>query len=166
MTERREKLDRPAVYADLLSLPEGVRGEIIDGELFVQPRPRARYSRAASRLMSKLEGPFHDGDDGPGGWWIVQQPGIELPGCPEVAPDLAGWRRERMPEHHLDAPAAVIGGPIDLAFARFMPSRVPASVAGILIRPSGFVRTAGQIRTNLPNCPRVTTPQSPGTRVD
>lgn len=107
MTARAEKLGRPAVYADLRSLPEGVRGEIIDGELFVQPRPRARHSRAASRLMSKLEAPFHDGDGGPGGWWLVQEPGIELPGCPEIVPDLAGWRRERVPELALD-------GPIDL----------------------------------------------------
>jgi Uma2 family endonuclease len=102
MTARAEKLGRPAVYADLLSLPEGVRGEIIDGELFVQPRPRARHSRTASRLMAKLEAPFHDGDGGPGGWWIVQEPGIELPGSPEVVPDLAGWRRERVPELSLD----------------------------------------------------------------
>ena len=28
---------------------------------------------------------------------ILVEPGLELPGAPEVAPDLAGWRRERMP---------------------------------------------------------------------
>src|SRR5690606_8306192 len=36
---------------------------------------------------------------GPGGWWIFDEPELhlELDTC-VVIPDLAGWRRERMPE--------------------------------------------------------------------
>jgi Uma2 family endonuclease len=34
----------------------------------------------------------------PGGWWILIEPGVELPDTPEIAPDVAGWRRERLPE--------------------------------------------------------------------
>jgi len=81
--------------ADLEALPDGVKGEIIDGELFTQPRPRARHSRAASFLTRHLGGSFDYDDEGPGGWVILAEPGIELPDAPEVAPDLAGWRKDR-----------------------------------------------------------------------
>jgi Uma2 family endonuclease len=92
------RLGRPATYADLQALPEGVKGEIIDGELFVQPRPRAAHAWAESAIGSDIRGPYALGRGGPGGWWILPEPGIELPRSPEFSPDLAGWRRERMPE--------------------------------------------------------------------
>jgi putative restriction endonuclease len=47
--------------------------------------------------------PFGAGRGGPGGWWILVEPGIEVPDTPEIAPDLAGWKRERMPELPEDA---------------------------------------------------------------
>jgi Uma2 family endonuclease len=93
------KLDRPATRADLEALPEGVKGEIIDGELYVQPRPRAAHARAEATIVSDVQGPYDLGrGGGPGGWWILPEPGIELPGSPEFSPDVVGWRRERMPE--------------------------------------------------------------------
>ena len=91
------KLGRPATYADLQALPEGVKGEIIDGELFVQPRPRAAHARAEITIASDVHGPYDRGRGGPGGWWILPEPGIELPRSPEFSPDVAGWRRERLP---------------------------------------------------------------------
>ena len=40
--------------------------------------------------------PFdYDGDDGPGGWWILDEPEVHL-GRDAVVTDLAGWRREKM----------------------------------------------------------------------
>ncbi|MGZ3421105.1 MAG: Uma2 family endonuclease [Polyangiales bacterium] len=83
--------------AALEALPENVKGEIIDGELFVQPRPRFRHARASLFVGRHIGGPFDLDDGGPGGWWILVEPGIELPNAPEVAPDVAGWRRTRMP---------------------------------------------------------------------
>lgn len=41
--------------------------------------------------------PFHRGRGGPGGWWILVEPELHL-GRHILVPDLAGWRRERMPE--------------------------------------------------------------------
>ena len=81
--------------AQLEALPEGVKGEIIDGELFVMPRPRARHARVNTGIGHFLGGAFNFGGDESGGWVILVEPGIELPGAPEVAPDVAGWRRER-----------------------------------------------------------------------
>jgi hypothetical protein len=40
--------------------------------------------------------PFQHGRGGPGGWLILIEPEIQL-GEDIVVPDLAGWRRERMP---------------------------------------------------------------------
>lgn len=88
----------PATVRDLEALPANVKGEILDGVLYTQPRPRSRHQSAISALDGDLMIPFQRGRGGPGGWWILPEPGIELLGSPEVSPDLAGWRRERLPE--------------------------------------------------------------------
>lgn len=88
----------PSLYDRLLALPERVTGEIIDGELYTQPRPAGRHSEAGSVLGMQLGPPFRLGRDGPGGWWILDEPEIHFVRDVEVVvPDLAGWRRERMP---------------------------------------------------------------------
>ena len=43
----------------------------------------------------KIGGPFDIG--GPGGWWILDEPEIHLDSH-ILVPDLAGWKRERMPQ--------------------------------------------------------------------
>jgi Uma2 family endonuclease len=89
---------RDARYAELEKLPPNVIGEIVGGELFVRPRPRPRHARAAYRLGKAL-GPFDldPGEEGPGGWVLLFEPELHLRG-ETLVPDLAGWRRERMPE--------------------------------------------------------------------
>jgi Uma2 family endonuclease len=88
---------RPATYADLRGVPEHFIAEIVDGELYASPRPAARHARAVSRLGGDLAGPFDRGRGGPGGWIILFEPELHLVGQVMV-PDLAGWRRTRMPE--------------------------------------------------------------------
>jgi Uma2 family endonuclease len=88
---------RPATYADLCALPENVIGEIIDGDLVVSPRPAPRHAIATSHLGSELTGPYDRGRGGPGGWLILDEPELHL-GAHVLVPDLAGWRRERMPQ--------------------------------------------------------------------
>lgn len=89
-------LKRPATMADLEALPETVKGEIIDGVLYAWPRPRSRHANVESFIDTELKGPFQRGRGGPGGWWILPEPGITIPGSPEFSPDLAGWRRDRL----------------------------------------------------------------------
>ena len=101
-------LDRSATYADLEALPPNVKGEIIDGVLYTQSRPRPRHAHSSWVIGGELYDPYYRGRGGPGGWWILEEPGIELPGSPEIAPDLAGWRRERMPELPPDDPIRVV----------------------------------------------------------
>jgi Uma2 family endonuclease len=87
---------KPATYDDLARLPPHVVGEIVGGELVVSPRPAAPHAHAASVLGMDLGSPFQRGRGGPGGWWILDEPELHF-GANVLVPDLAGWRRERMP---------------------------------------------------------------------
>ena len=84
-----------ATYDDVLNAPENKVAEILDGELFLSPRPAPPHAVCAAGLMVRIGGPFDRGPGGPGGWWILPEPELHL-GEHVVVPDLAGWRRERM----------------------------------------------------------------------
>lgn len=88
---------RRATYADLLALPANQVGELLFGALHALPRPRARHARVSSSLGGELHAPFGRGTGGPGGWILLDEPELHL-GEDVLVPDLAGWRREHMPE--------------------------------------------------------------------
>jgi Uma2 family endonuclease len=87
---------RPATYEDIVRLPEHLLGEIIDGDLIVSPRLAPVHALASSSLGVEIGGPFGRGRGGPGGWLILDEPELHIEGQ-VLVPDLAGWRRERMP---------------------------------------------------------------------
>jgi len=90
---------KPCLYEQLLALPEHVTGEILNGELYTMPRPKGRHAEAGSALGMKIGSPFRFGEGGPGGWWIIDEPEVHFIRDEVVAvPDLAGWKRERMPD--------------------------------------------------------------------
>src|SRR5688572_7918461 len=89
-------LKKNATYADLCAVPDNFVAEILGGELYASPRPAAPHARAAGTLFRTLGGPFEDGENGPGGWWFIVEPELHF-GADVVVPDVAGWRRERMP---------------------------------------------------------------------
>ncbi len=84
-----------ATYEDVLNAPENKVAEILDGELFLSPRPASRHALAAWRL-GRVLGAFDDDPAGPKGWWLLNEPELHF-GDHVVVPDMAGWRRERMP---------------------------------------------------------------------
>ena len=86
-----------ATYQDVLDAPEHQVAEIIGGTLYTHPRPAPAHAVASSVLGGELGPPFHRGRGGPGGWWIIFEPELHL-GDEILVPDLAGWRRERMPK--------------------------------------------------------------------
>jgi Uma2 family endonuclease len=90
--------DRDRLYDAYLEVPEHQRAEIVNGTLYVMSRPAPRHANAASMLTVEIGGPFQRGRGGPGGWWIIQEPELQLAPKEPLAPDLAGWRRERMPQ--------------------------------------------------------------------
>jgi Uma2 family endonuclease len=54
---------------------------------------------AAALLLTDIAGPFYRGRGGPGGWRILAEPELHLVRDTEVlVPDIAGWRRDRLPD--------------------------------------------------------------------
>ena len=89
-------LKKDATYADLCAVPENFVAEILGGELYASPRPTFPHAHAASALGMLLGGPFQFGVNGPGGWLLIDEPELHF-GADVVVPDVAGWRRERLP---------------------------------------------------------------------
>jgi Uma2 family endonuclease len=57
------------------------------------------HANASSMIGVDLGGAFHGppgSPDKPGGWWILDEPELHF-GDDVLVPDLAGWRRERLP---------------------------------------------------------------------
>lgn len=92
-----EQARKRATYEDVLAAPAHMVAELVDGTLYTMSRPRLRHASAASGLGGLVHGPFHRGQGGPGGWIILDEPELHF-GADVFVPDLAGWRRERMPE--------------------------------------------------------------------
>ena len=88
---------RPATIADWEAVPAPYTAHLIDGELYAMSRPVARHAVALRKLGARLE-PFDPdpGVQGPGGWILLPEVDVRVQGN-IVSPDLAGWRRERMP---------------------------------------------------------------------
>src|SRR5438552_3070237 len=82
-----------ATYADIERLPEHLVGEIVDGELWVSPRPAGPHTLAASALLGALPR-FATGKRA---WWVLFEPELHR-GSDVLVPNVAGWRRQRMPE--------------------------------------------------------------------
>lgn len=87
---------RRASYDDVLNAPDDVIAEILEGELVTSPRPTGAHSIAGMTLATDIGTPFYRGRGGPGGWWILYEPEVHLHDD-VLVPDLAGWRRQRMP---------------------------------------------------------------------
>jgi len=100
---------RASTYDDYLALPEEQKAELVDGEIYLMsPAPKGRHIRVTSLLGSMLGTRFglrgEASSDGPGGWWILDEPEVHLRLDRRVVrPDMAGWRRERMPNPPSDS---------------------------------------------------------------
>ncbi len=87
---------RQATYADLEAVPPHLVAEIIYGALVTHPRPSPRHAGAQNSLSASITPGHRWGKGGPGGWVFFSEPELRLGGN-VVVPDLAGWRRERLP---------------------------------------------------------------------
>ncbi|MGO8995558.1 MAG: Uma2 family endonuclease [Polyangiaceae bacterium] len=106
-TGRAPKL---ATYEDLLHLAEDVRAEIIGGAIVFTPPPVSEHGRVQRALGTFIGGPYDDDDGrgGPGGWWILTEVDVQLAPHDVVRPDVAGWRRERLPDPRGQRPLAIV----------------------------------------------------------
>jgi Uma2 family endonuclease len=98
-------LKKHATYDDLRDVPDNFVAEMFDGELYATPRPLLSHANAASGLLHTIRGSFHH--KGPDGWIILIEPELHFQND-VLVPDIAGWRRARLPEIPPDAPYATL----------------------------------------------------------
>lgn len=84
-------------YEDILNLPEHLVGEIINGRLDVHPRPAPKHALTSSALGIEIGSLFRGHSGREDGWWIIDEPELHIGGH-ILVPDLAGWRKQRMPK--------------------------------------------------------------------
>lgn len=99
----------PKTIADWLALPEDSRLELIDGEFVEKAAPSIDHGLAQSQTTAALVPGFSrriGGPAGPGGWWIATEVDVALDGR-VFRPDIAGWRRERLPTLSSERPLSV-----------------------------------------------------------
>lgn len=100
-----------AFRAVIDALPHNLTGQVIAGRLVVLPRPAIPHAKVEGALDKLLGGPFQFGIGGPGGWWILPEPELSLgidKDFDPVVPDLAGWRRDRVPDLPDTASCAIV----------------------------------------------------------
>jgi len=99
-----------ATWEDLLNTPEdgSVTYEILDGNLEALPHPLPQHGWTQGMLFSDLSAPFGRGRGGPGGWWLILETDVRVTSHNIVAPDIAGWRRERMPAFPRTRPIDIV----------------------------------------------------------
>ncbi|MFO0649267.1 MAG: Uma2 family endonuclease [Polyangiales bacterium] len=97
------------VFEAYAQAPSHMVAEVIDGELSLMPRPRPRHASAAMSIGSELIGFSKPRGRDPGGWVILPEPELHLGARPDILdPDIAGWRRERLPEEPEGAAITVV----------------------------------------------------------
>jgi Uma2 family endonuclease len=113
MTAAAKKLPGAATLADLLAAPEEDRYELVDGELLPKEAARGPHGRAQVNIGISIGGPFGRRPTGgpperPGGWWFASEVLVQLAPRQIRRPDLAGWRRERMPAMPTETPIILV----------------------------------------------------------
>ncbi len=94
MSEARST--RGATYEDLCKVPETMVAELVEGELWTNARPSPRHANASSILGGFLIPSYGRRGGGPDAWVILDEPELHL-GQDVPVPDIAAWRRERLP---------------------------------------------------------------------
>lgn len=98
-----------ATLADLLAIPEEYRRhEIVHGELVEKEAASGRHGGAQLAFGQVLRAYRRKpGGRWPGGWWFASEVESFLSQTEVYRPDVAGWRRERLPKLPAEVPIAV-----------------------------------------------------------
>jgi Uma2 family endonuclease len=108
MTDPSKRL---ATAEDLLVLPGERAAEVIGGELIDKAAPSPDHGSAQVGLSGVLfgfRGAGGGGPRGPGGWWLMSEVEVFYETHETYRHDLAGWRRERVPERPRDRPVRIL----------------------------------------------------------
>lgn len=83
----------------------GYRVEIVDGEIVEKAAPTVDHGDVQVNVGAALH-PFRRRHGGPGpvGWWFAAEVDVQFEVHQVFRPDVAGWRRDRVPEKPKDFP--------------------------------------------------------------
>jgi Uma2 family endonuclease len=96
-----------ATASDLLAIAEAERfHEVIDGEIVRKAMPSLRHGTAQAELAAEIAGAYglRSRGRGPGGWIFATEVEILFEPHQVYRPDVAGWRRERLPQLPEESP--------------------------------------------------------------
>jgi Uma2 family endonuclease len=99
------KVARPASLDDLLAIPEDRRRhELVEGSIVEKGAASGKHGGVQRRLSARID-PFERRPGGrwPGGWWFGTEVDVYFDEANTLRPDVAGWRRDRVPEQPTDA---------------------------------------------------------------
>jgi Uma2 family endonuclease len=100
-----------ATFADLLALGEDVRAELVHGVIVEKAAPAGEHGVAQAAVGGLLSHRFGrrggGGPAAPGGWWFGTEVDVEFGPHEVYRPDVAGWRRDRMPDSPRGRPVRV-----------------------------------------------------------
>lgn len=110
-------LERPLTYDDLLQMPDdGLRREVIGGELFVNPAPRRAHQEVSANTHWILQQFFRSTRKGKA---FAHPVDVYLGRTDVVQPDLIAIRSDRL---HIYRPEGVVVEPPDLVVEIISPS--------------------------------------------
>jgi len=99
-----------ATLEDLLAIPDEDRRrlELVEGAIVDRGATSGEHGQAQFNLPRYL-GPFsrRPGGRGPGGWWFGTEIDVYFDADNTFKPDVAGWRRERVPSYPRGIPVMV-----------------------------------------------------------
>jgi Uma2 family endonuclease len=89
-----------ATASDLTKANGDPFAEVVGGMVVEKAMPSAAHGAAQADLVGLLWPHFHGRGGGgrPGGWWIMTEVEVELEAHEVYRPDVAGWRRDRVPQ--------------------------------------------------------------------
>jgi len=91
-----------ATAADLARIPPERGAEVVEGHVVYKASPSFSHGYVQGQIGGLLR--FGSGGRGATGWWLVTEPDVELEAHEVYRPDLAGWRRERVPSIPTEVP--------------------------------------------------------------
>jgi Uma2 family endonuclease len=103
-----DTVHRRGTYADIEALPEDARAELIGGEIVLAPSPTPTHQSTMGSVYGELRLPFERGRGGPGGWWLIPDVDVRFGPADVLRPDIAGWRRERVPSFPKGRPIELV----------------------------------------------------------
>jgi len=104
----KDPIPGTATFADLEELGD-VRAEIIHGAIVHKGSPGPRHSMSQGAVVQFTRRRYHRRPGGrwPGGWWIGTEVDVEYALHEICCHDVAGWRRDRLPELPKERPIRI-----------------------------------------------------------